>query len=244
MRGAIAAVCAEAKTSHESFPLGSKFGFSAAILKKDKYIALHNTMANGLADTASLATTSSFIHLSRPDTYDDTILAVHPEVSRRKKEAQRAELITQYETFEGYEEAFKEKIVLASDEAYLATIINKLFGFSDKTVAQMLDHLEQQCLALTAREKKTKMKDVNLPWDRDHDIETYFVKAGKLEEDLQENYSIEWKNSMKITQAEDKMYRSNMFSKEELTAWEEKTMANKTWVHLQTYFKDRWTATM
>ena len=82
--------------------------------------------------------------------YDNTILAVHPKVSRRKKEAQRAELITQYETFQGYEEAFKERIFLAYDKAYLVTIKNELFGFADKTVAQMLDHLEQQCLALTA----------------------------------------------------------------------------------------------
>ena len=99
MRGAIAALYAKAKTSHESFPLGSKFGFSAAILKKDKYIALHNTVATGLAATANLATTWLFVHPSRPDTYDDTILAVHPKVSRRKKGAQRAELITQYKTF-------------------------------------------------------------------------------------------------------------------------------------------------
>ena len=49
---------------------------------------------------------------------------------------------------------------------------------------------------------------------------------------------------MKITQAEDEMYRSNMFTKEELMTWEEKPMADKTWVHLRTYFKDRWTATM
>ena len=49
---------------------------------------------------------------------------------------------------------------------------------------------------------------------------------------------------MEITQAEEKMYRSNMFSKEELMAWEEKPRADKTWVHLRTYFKDRWTATM
>ena len=35
----------------------------------------------------------------------------------RKKDAQRAELITQYETFEIYEEAYKEKIVLACKEA-------------------------------------------------------------------------------------------------------------------------------
>ena len=49
---------------------------------------------------------------------------------------------------------------------------------------------------------------------------------------------------MKITQAEDEMYRSNIFTKEELMTWEEKPMANKTRVHLRTYFKDRWNATM
>ena len=118
MRGAIAAVYAKAKTSHESFPLGSKFVFSTAILKKEKYIALHNTVVTGIAATSNLATKWLFIRPSRLDTYDDTILAVHPDVSCHKKEAQRAELITQYK-FEGYEEAFKEKIFLTCDEAYL-----------------------------------------------------------------------------------------------------------------------------
>ena len=49
----------------------------------------------------------------------------------------------------------------------------------------MLEHLEQQCLALTARDKNMNMKDVNIPWDRDDNIETYFVKVDKLEEYLQ-----------------------------------------------------------
>ena len=35
-----------------------------------------------------------------------------------------------------------------------------------------------------------------------------------------------------------------MFSKEELMTSEEKPMAKKTWFHLQTHFKDRWSATM
>ena len=161
MCGAIEAVYTEANTSHESSPLGSKFGLSAAILKKYKYISLHNTVATGLAATDNLATTWSFVQPIRPDTYDDTILAGHPKFSWRKKEAQRAELITQYETFEGYGEAFMGKIVLACDKVYLVTIKNELFGFADKSVAQMLDHLDQQCLALTARDKKTKMKDVH-----------------------------------------------------------------------------------
>ena len=47
MRGAIAAVYAKAKTYHESSPLESKFGFSAAILKKDKYNSLNNMVATG-----------------------------------------------------------------------------------------------------------------------------------------------------------------------------------------------------
>ena len=63
----------------------------------------------------------------------------------------------------------------------------------------MLDHLEQQCLALIARDKNMKMKDVNLPWDRGDDIKTYFVKADKLEEDQQENYGIECPTRMNIT---------------------------------------------
>ena len=64
---------------------------------------------------------------------------------------------------------------------------NELFGFDNKSVSQMLKHLKKQCLVLTVRNKKTKMKDVNIPWDRDDGIETYFLKANKLEEDLQEN---------------------------------------------------------
>ena len=92
-------------------------------------------MATGLASTEIFANTWSFTHPIRPDTYDDTILAVHPGIYRRKKEAQRAELITHYEIFKGYEEAFKEKLFLACDKEYLVTTKNKLFGFADKTVA-------------------------------------------------------------------------------------------------------------
>ena len=35
-----------------------------------------------------------------------------------------------------------------------------------------------------------------------------------------------------------------MFTKEELMTWEEKPMADKTWVHLRTYFKNRWNTIM
>ena len=65
MCGAIAAVYTEANTYRGSFPLGSKFGFSAALLKKDKYIALHNTVSTGIAATSNLATTWLFTYPSQ-----------------------------------------------------------------------------------------------------------------------------------------------------------------------------------
>ena len=83
------------------------------------------------------------------------------------------------------------KIILACDEAYLVTIKNDIFGFSERTVTQMLDHLEQQCLTQTEQDKKIKRNNVNLPCDRDENIETNFVKANKLKEYSQENYGIE-----------------------------------------------------
>ena len=76
------------------------------------------------------------------------------------------------------------------------------------------------------------MKDINLPWDRYDDIETYFVKANKLEENLQDNYGIKCSTGMKIMQTENDMYWSNMLYKEELMAWEEKNNSEKMWVHL------------
>ena len=56
-----------------------------------------------------------------------------------------------------------EKNFLACDKAYLATMKNELFGFANKNFSQMLSHLKQQCLALTAHEKKVKTKGVNIP---------------------------------------------------------------------------------
>jgi hypothetical protein len=80
----------------------------------------------------------------------------------------------------------------------------------------MLHHLNKQCLALTGREKKEKMDIINLEWNQDDGIETYFVKADKLEEELLLDYDIIWPTSMKITQVIDQMYASNVFSEDDM----------------------------
>ena len=163
-RGAIAAAYAEAKTSHPSFPLGSKFGFAAAVMLPDKYRARHNTIA-AAADSDALPDDWEFVHPIRPSTYDAGILATHNDNTRRRKESIHTDLINQYEAFTLYEDLYKYKLEEAFDEAYFTTLKDKLIGFAGQTVASMLHHLDKQCLTLTGGKKKEKMDTINLEWN-------------------------------------------------------------------------------
>ena len=97
------------------------------------------------------------------------------EATRRKREAARKELVTEYDTFKGYETTFKDKIEEAYDTPCLATTKDDVLAFMHITVADMLTHLESKCHALTSREKREKLKEVTVPWDQDDGIQVYFV---------------------------------------------------------------------
>ena len=239
-RNEIASEYAKAKTSHPSFPQGTRFGFASAILKKEKFRSLHNAVA-GVAVGDELTAAWVFAYPTRPESYDETIAGNMLDATRRKREAARADLITQFDIFEGYKTSFKDKVEEAYDQAYFTTMKDDVLGFMHVTVADMLQHLEGQCHALTEREKKEKLQEVNVPWDQNDDIQTYFVKLDKLEEELKNEFDIEWPTSMKIMQAVNEMYDSNQFSEKDMMDWEDKPAPDKTWVHLQTYYNALWT---
>ena len=85
------------------------------------------------------------------------------------------------------------------------------------------------------------MDAINSTWSQDDNIDTYFIKADKLEEELSLDYDITWPTSMKITQVINQMYASNVFSEDDMMDWEDKAENEKTWIHLQAYFKQKWT---
>ena len=64
----------------------------------------------------------------------------------------REDALMQFNTFEGYGLPFKEKLELAYDATYFATLRNGILGFTHLTVRDLLEHLESQCLALTNHE--------------------------------------------------------------------------------------------
>ena len=234
-RNEIAAGYARATTTHSSFPLGSRFGFAAAVIKAPKYISLHNAAAANIAGVADLAAGWTFVHPTRPKLYP-TVAANASDNTRRKKEMEQKELVGEWDTFDGYEEAHKMELIDAYDPAYLASLKHDIFGFSQVTVSEMLDHLESKCLALTNREKATKLDEAKIKWDQDDDIATFFEKLDKMEEELRDDYGITWPTQLKITHAIEEMYDSELFTEDHMMDWEDKPDADKTWVHLQAYF--------
>ena len=240
-RGEIGAAFARAKTSHKAFPLGPKFGFAAAVLNAKKFIKLHNKAATNLADVEELPEDWAFEYPTRPSTYPE-MGGTTGDIGRRRKEAQNQEEIAQFDRFEGYEAAFKMKVAEAYDEATLEVLHDELLEFTHVTLEEMLKHLEEQCHALTSREKATKIKEIWLPWNHaDEDIESFFNKLDKLEEELMNDYKVEWPITMKMNHATNELGDSEQFTEEEFMTWEDKEEDEKTWVALVQYFTKLWT---
>ena len=100
-RKEIGAEYAKAKTTHEDFPLGTRFGFAAAVLSTDAYIAAHNK-ANPYEE---LDPAWEFEHPSRLPSYDATAVGNVTDATRRKKEAERNKEIREWERWDAYETA-------------------------------------------------------------------------------------------------------------------------------------------
>ena len=141
-RGEIGAAFARAKTSHKAFPLGSKFGFAAAVLNAKKFIILHSKAATNLANVEDLEDEWTFSYLTRSSKYL-AMGGTMGTIGSRRKEAQNMEEIAQFDRFEGYEAAFKMKVAEAYDESTLEVLHDELLKFTHVTLREMRKHLKE-----------------------------------------------------------------------------------------------------
>ena len=178
---------AKAKTSHSAFPIGQKFGMASAVLKTRWFINLHNTVSVNIPEAEELDEAWEFEHPTRSEPYNETELppgltTQQREMRRKKQEAVRNKKIVQYDIFEAHETYYKDAITTAYDETYFDTIKDDLLGFTHFTVSNLLRHLKEQCLAMTFREKKQKLKKINIPWEHGVDICVFLSNVQKLKE--------------------------------------------------------------
>ena len=224
---------AKKKTTHTDFPHGKQLGFAAAILKPNDYITLHNKVE---ADPAQyLIAGWQFTNPTRLARYDATITGAMLEATRKNREDTRAEMLEQWDIFDAYETKFKELIEEAYDATYIKALKDDFLGFSNVSVREMLDELENHCLALTTKEKQTKLKDSVPSWDQDEDTDVFFNSLEDCEDKLKK-LKIEWPISHKIVHAVTEMTNSGVFNEDDIMDWEDKVEADKTWVHCQAYW--------
>ena len=146
-----------------------------------------------------------------------------------------------YNDYLGVEEAGKELILYAVGDDALAPLKQLYIGFGDTTVLGMIDHLRLKTAIkmTTAQKHEYKTTGYNNPWDPTTSITAYFTQLDRFQVSLGDR-GIATSKAEKTMAAGAQMWNSEMFTEDQMVAWENKTMAQQTWAALQTYFTDKW----
>ena len=105
----------------------------------------------------------------------------------------------------------------------------------------MIDHL---CLKTaikmtTAQKHEYRTTGYNNLWDPTTSITAYFTQLDRFQVSLGDR-GIATSEEEKTMAAGAQMWNSEIFTEDQMVAWENKTMAQQTWAALQTYFTDKW----
>lgn len=220
------------KTRYESFPLGTRFGYAAAIMLSADYIEKVNKVSSG-----TIPDTWTFTPPMQPDPYDPDITRNTAEKDIPKMEAAWTSKKKDHEIFLGVEDAMKILIAKAYDRCWLEEIEDDILEFTVVSAMEMLKHIESQCLKMTNRDKKKQIKNTEFPWLAEEDVTVYFAKLEKEQQKLK-TMGIKWDDTQKVTQAVDEMYASGIFDKKTLMEWEEYAEADKDWNQCKDFFKE------
>ena len=122
-------IYAAAKTTSADFPLplGSRFGYAAAILLSKQYINAYNQVCE-VGD--EFDEDWEFLIPTRPATTDPDIDDDTGDADRRRMVAEWKEYVAQWERFDAYEYVFKQKLIQAYNPQYFETLRDDLLVFT------------------------------------------------------------------------------------------------------------------
>jgi hypothetical protein len=108
-------------------------------------------------------------------------------------------------------------------------------------VLLMINHLHQKTAIkmTTAQKHKYKATGYINSWDSTTSNTVYFTQLNQFQVSLG-NRGIATSNAEKTMAAGAQMWQSEMFTEDQMIAWETKTAAQQTWAKLQTYFTKKW----
>ncbi len=123
----------------------------------------------------------------------------------------------------------------------LAPLKKLYIGFGDSTVLEMINHLRlKTSIKMTMSQKhEYKTMGYNNPWDPTMSITAYFTQLDRFQVSLGD-CGIAMSKAKKTMAAGAQMWQSEMFTEDQMVAWENKPWAQQTWAVLQAYFTEKW----
>jgi len=214
------------KTHH--YKQGQKYGHLASAIPKAKYqTIIGDATWTHAAPAYSGAYSQAALIVGNADAQREQLMAEHKVLQKS------------YYDYLGIEEAGKELILYAVGNDALAPLKQLYIGFGDTTVLGMIYHL---CLKMaikmtTAQKHKYRTTGYNNPWDPTTSITAYFTQPDRFQVSLGDR-GIKTSDKEKTMAAGAQMWKSEIFTEDQMVAWENKTTAQQTWAALQTYFSD------
>jgi hypothetical protein len=222
----VARIAVLAKTS--LFTQGRKYGHLAMIIGQ---VAYRNTIGD-----------QTFVYTKPvdPGAYDITNIvgAVATNAAAKSQaEAEHKHKQDEYYLFIAVESAAWQLIVDAINEELMVEKYDEFIEYEGSTPAALLEFLRDSgvCLSSTTTDQTTLQAKLLEPWDQATNILSYFTKLDKAQVAMVKA-RVPCEDTAKAIQAAAQMDASNLFSEEQITAWEEKVHTDKTWTNLKTYF--------
>jgi len=131
-----------------------------------------------------------------------------------------------YRDYLSVEEVEKELILYAVGDNAVAPLKKQYIGFGDTTVLQMIDHLRlKTAIRMTTAQKfKYKTNGYNTMWDPTMSITAYFTQLDRFQVSLGD-CGIVTSEQEKTMVAGAQMWQSEMFTEDQMVAWENRTSA-------------------
>ena len=216
------------KSTH--FAQGQRYGHLAIVIPEAKYRLVITDPAwvyAAPADPGAYAAAALAAGVSAAQR--DQIVAQH-------KVEQRA-----YADYLGAHEAGKELLLYGVGDDALAPLKKQYINFGDETVQSMILHLGTKTAIKMTTSQKYEYKDAGYKtaWDPTTSISAYFTQLEKFKNSLADRGIATSVEEMTLA-AGARMWESEMFTEEQLIAWDNQPDALKTWVALQDFFTAKW----
>jgi hypothetical protein len=163
-------------------------------------------------------------------------MARQEQITVQLKEMQMA-----YTKYLGAQEAGKELLLYGIGDDALAPLKKQYINYGDGTIHSMIQHIwEKMAIKMTISQKfEYKAEGSGKQCDPRTSITAYFTGLNKFRTSLADR-SIATSIKEMTMVAGARMWESEMFTKDQMVAWENKTAAQQTWQNLQDYLTEKW----